>query len=444
MVTAGPFMLSGLIELTLNYEILRYATNPNPKHSSHYVAPREQIEVLTAVLAGNLLEECVLNSDAEHESATNEGTVNEDAVIDPQHKLKNSFIARPQSTINSILSMLESQASFGSAVGAAVLLYLGQFTYTLLSLDATKGDKATARALAFGIWWMTMVHVSVIGASLLASNNPSTAAAIVGKRPPKKGACKDRELREYNTRFKPAWMFPRGKNKIDWLCRTSAWRHSNFRDLIRISFFLWMFLIILASALLGLPCGLAIWIEYRTPPVSVGCRTMTIMLYVIAQAVLLFFSAFYHYRAFQKDNSRNDGHTEQGAQHDHTERKSKWRLLRRTLFYFTLYLFLALAVIMTFVGTLMQITGIFQNCWCADDHQFSSKKSAYVSLSTDTENDRESALPWNEAGGTAVTFFGIVAYGGWWRQRFIRDTFIERGERLEGELPPQIPPLTLS
>ena len=72
---------------------------------------------------------------------------------------------------------MDGQVPFGAAVGAPVLLYIGQFIYSLVSLSETKGDKDTARALAFGIWWMTIVHVSALSGSLLASNNPSTAVS---------------------------------------------------------------------------------------------------------------------------------------------------------------------------------------------------------------------------------------------------------------------------
>lgn len=75
--------------------------------------------------------------------------------------------------------MLDCQYPFGAAVGAPILLYIGSLIYSLATLHNAEGDHDTARALAFGIWWMNIVHVAAISACLPASNNPSTAAAIV-------------------------------------------------------------------------------------------------------------------------------------------------------------------------------------------------------------------------------------------------------------------------
>ena len=107
----------------------------------------ERIEAFTAVLTGNLLTEGVR--------------------CNPQDELRDIFIRHSirDEVVNGLLSMLESQMTFGGVVGAAILLYLESYVYTQSSLTTTQGDQATARALAFGIWWMIIVHVSVIGGS---------------------------------------------------------------------------------------------------------------------------------------------------------------------------------------------------------------------------------------------------------------------------------------
>lgn len=166
MIWAGPSILSGLVELWLDYKVTCRATN---RHSDRTLTPEERIEAFTAVLAGNLL------TDRVH--------------YDPQDELREVLLrdSTREEAVNGLLSMLESQMTFGGVVGAAILLYLGSYVYTLTTLGTTQGDQATARALAFGIWWMIVVHVSVISGSLLASNNPSTAAAIVKRQPERPG-----------------------------------------------------------------------------------------------------------------------------------------------------------------------------------------------------------------------------------------------------------------
>ncbi|MCJ1324903.1 hypothetical protein MMC10_001565 [Thelotrema lepadinum] len=424
MIGSGPFILSGLVELWLDYKVTQRATNGRLGRG---LSLEEQIEVLTAVLAGNLLIE--------------------GAPANPQEELKPVLSENPdlKKVVNSLLSMLESQVSFGGAVGAAILLYIGSYGLTLATLGTTQGDQATARALAFGIWWMTIVHVSVVSGSLLASNNPSTAAAIVGLRPEPLSSrtqraeaaghhsqTEDRVQGKleaffnipliYGTRYEPHWMWSRGKNKALWLSNTSAWQRKDwFRDLIKISRWGWLVLFLVTYFLVFIPCALAFWIEYRTPPVTVGCRSLTILLYMVAQTVFICFSTWSHIKAFHE---------------------TSWRPRLREkgvgigFAIFPLFPTLFVALITTFAGTLMQITGIFQNCYCAASYTWTYRSSSTISLATDTLDDRASSETWNIAGYAALSVLGVVTVIGWWVQRFIRDVFIERVEHLlDGTVP---------
>ena len=224
---------------------------------------------------------------------------------------------------NGLLSLLESQASFGGTIGAAVLLYIGSYALTLTTLGP-QGDKATARALAFGIWWMTTVHVAVVSGSLLACNNPSTAAAIVGLRLVRPDQNQGRvqnawykriqnllhkivqscwhKLLMYHTRYQPSWMWSRGKNKALWLKRASIREpDDSFEKVVEIPWLVWAILFATAYLLVFVPCSLAFWIEYRTPPISMGCRLMTILLYMVAQTVFICFSTCSHILALRSD-----------------------------------------------------------------------------------------------------------------------------------------------
>ena len=376
MIGAGPSILSGLVELWLDYKVTCRATNGQADRT---LTPDERIEAFTAVLAGNLLIEGV------H--------------FDPQDELREAFLKHctREEAVNGLLSMLESQMAFGGAVGAAILLYLGSYVYTLSTLGTTQGDQAAARALAFGICWMTIVHVSVIGGSLLASNNPSTAAAIVKRRREWRGldnrtkdAGRHSHLEDftqamieiysyipliYETRYEPIWMWSRGKNKG-----------------------LWLFII--AYLLILVPCGLAFLIEYREAPVTVGCRSMTILLYTVAQTVFIIFSAWSHFKAFRD------------------YRKEGWCgwLRRKSIgISFAIFPFAPawlLAVFTTFAGTLMQITGIFENCSCAATYTWTDRSDSTVSLATDTRYDRASSGKWNYAGYIALAVLGAVTFSG--------------------------------
>ena len=50
--------------------------------------------------------------------------------------------------------MLDYQASFGAAVGAPVVFFVGSFLFGVISNLTAVGDNDTSHALAFGMWWM--------------------------------------------------------------------------------------------------------------------------------------------------------------------------------------------------------------------------------------------------------------------------------------------------
>ena len=84
------------------------------------------------------------------------------------------------------------------------------------------------------------------------------------------------------------------------------------------------------------------------------------------------------------------------------------------------------AVFTTFAGTLMQITGIFNNCLCASSGYWSWGSTSTVNLAADTEADRYASRHWQKAGYTALIFLAVVTYLGWWCQCYLREKFMER------------------
>ena len=284
MVAPAPFIFSGLLEVVLDYRVIRNLNN------SHTIRGEDQpvgldrpqrVQLLTAVLAGNLGIEGVPH--------------------DPQKELGAILDIKkhPQEVELRLGAMLACQYPFGAAVGAPILLYIGSFVYTLATIRNSDGDRETARALAFGIWWMNIVHVSAISGCLLASNNPNTAAAIVKLQRTKVDLQKRLEYANercemedriqarleawsrlpltYKARYEPVWMWTRGKSKAGWLRRTSAWKLNWFREKIEMTVAGWMFLAFVAFSLVLLPCALAFWIEYSTPARGVGCRSLTVL-----------------------------------------------------------------------------------------------------------------------------------------------------------------------
>ena len=181
--------------------------------------------------------------------------------------------------------MLQSQNSFGSIVGAPVLFYIGAFVYTLVGLSANKGDNDTAHSLAFGMWWMGIVHVAIVSGCLLASNNPSTLTAIVAtelvRRQTARRGSFERRTRDrtyllmspvYHSQFMPVPLWDRGRMKKMWVESTDAFRGQEWfrrRISIRIG---WILIPLTAFSLIFVPSALAFAVSYTTPRICLSCR----------------------------------------------------------------------------------------------------------------------------------------------------------------------------
>ena len=425
MVGAGPFIFSGLVEGVLDYRIVSHLHDGKPPgrlaDRTIGLDTKDRVQLLTTVVAGNLETEGV--------------------GVNPQEELGSTLDIRDiDRTVVHLRAMLACQYSFGANIGAAILLYIGSFIYIILDLQNSIGDIDTARALAFGIWWMCVVHVAAVSGGLLASNNPSTAAAIVGKgreevsyeqrvalantRPAmedKYQAKIEAFLRlplSYRARYEPVWMWGRGKSKARWLRHTGAWQEPWFRETIEIGILGWLLIATTSFGLILIPCALSYWIEYTTRPVGVSCRSLTILMYCGSQLALIILAAWSHVTA---------------AWENEDMKKVRWLFrLRRTwlgVLVTTLVLMPAwmVATFTTVAGTLMQITGIYNNCLCAiTAWNWLSPSNAVMGLATDTQEDRDASWHWNRAGYTAVGFLACITYLGWWGQKFLREKFIQR------------------
>lgn len=124
--------------------------------------------------------------------------------------------------------MLACQYSFGATIGAPVIFFLGQFVFNILVTQANLGDNDTSLALAFGMWYMIIPHISIVSGLLLAGNNPNTLEGVVAHEFGDIGEpitveeeyflLKVFEL-AYNSRYKPQWLWFRGRSKRDWVER---------------------------------------------------------------------------------------------------------------------------------------------------------------------------------------------------------------------------------
>ena len=217
----------------------------------------------------------------------------------------------------------------------------------------------------------------------------------------------------YKARYEPVWMWTRGKNKAAWLRGTEVWKQEWFRAWMEMSRWNWVLLAVVSYLLVFIPCAFAFWIEYATPTIGLGCRALTILVYACAQLVFVILSAWSHFKAVHQE--------EYWQRHTWLNRlRRKWvGILVAIVFLLPAWI---AAMFTTFAGTLMQITGIYQNCLCAAG--FPPRPT--IGLASDTQEDRDSSRYWSSAGYVALGFLFCVTYFGWWCQRYLRDVFMER------------------
>ncbi|KAL2051236.1 hypothetical protein ABVK25_008484 [Lepraria finkii] len=266
MRAPGLSIFSGLLEVVLDFSIIRY------QERSHLPRGRQQPQGLTKCQRVQFV--------------TNGSQAIEWVPADPRKELGRilDIDERPEETEVHLRAMLDCQYPFGAAVGAPILLYISSLIYSLATLHNAEGDHDTARSLASGIWWMNIVHIAAISACLPASNNPSTAAAIVKMQRIKVSfqqrlgnASEHSEIEDrvqarleawsrlspsYHARYEPMSIWNKCKSKASWLRRTAACKQPWFRNNIELTLQGWIFLTFVAFLLTLFRSVLAFWIEY--------------------------------------------------------------------------------------------------------------------------------------------------------------------------------------
>ena len=500
VATAGQMLVEGLYESQLDFKILKAIDQvPSWIHRA---------ELLTAIVSGNVRQ-------------------HENSLRDPQQLIKEALpkaggsLEPTRQTSQRLLSVMSSQASFGAAVGIPVAFYLGAFAYSILDLLNDKSDQDSAIALAFGVEWMIIVHVSIVSGCLLASNNPAAAVAIVGymatetwgirrvlttdpifgpgrtaqpgqgfeltsivntgrqnprapqQNHPQGHSSQESSLRRlvsrlkdslwkeaYETVFEPVSMTSRGSNKRRWIKNTSAYQKADVRDKLQITWVRWWLAIFLPTVVLvvlpPVSGGIVAWI---TPPTGPGCRSLSFIVYAGLQAVLTIISACE--TAASDEENKNIALTIYRLSQKH-----RWRFLPvKVLLYLapsayslvkffnagdkTWAIFVLFGVsLMTLLparlvvfplslftvigGTIMQITGVYTNCFCYVNSQywFHLDQSPGVEVASDTEDQRISSESWAIMGTVATLFMIATSYAAWWYQRWMRHKFREAARAL--------------
>ncbi|RWA05993.1 hypothetical protein EKO27_g9108 [Xylaria grammica] len=426
---AGPMLLSAVYEYALDRKVLEFLSPP--KGEPPKIPMRLRAQLLLAVVCGNIRmamrerTDCDSGDDASSGCTpvgSDLGDLEKAEEPVPHRLVHNSIWKRIMTMVDEyevsrldgnekalqvvslpvkLKSLLSSQASFGSTVGASILFFVGGFIYTVIDSESSLGDNDTAHALAFGM-----------SCAMLAANSPSTLDGIVfdgadTARPDKyeTGFLKSHmqkakkykplatiieRLEGYNPvelafegRFRTVKLWKRGLNKRQWvqeaandyeatmtlhrLCKGIGAK--KLRAQITLNAQDCSYVLVSSLFLVLAPTSLAFFLSYHTP-----------------RSGLSVFVGFF-------------------------------------------------AILAAVGGTMLQLLGVYRTCLCqvpATHWPYLNGPDAYFPLSSNSQAAIEAAEAWwTVTGGLSVGLLSFVTALAWWHQRRLRQIFKEEADKLE-------------
>jgi hypothetical protein len=263
-----------------------------------------------------------------------------------------------------------------------------------------------ARSLGLGTWWMTIVLVAIVNGCLLANNNSSTLSMLVGLRVPDltgpKLSFEWWPAHSWNVQSVSIW--DRGSNKRALLKDNAAWITYKWEH--GIDFFYWSFVTTSTLILAVLPSALAIAISYTY--IGISCRALNILLYAVLQLVLIFMVIWRDWRPVSL------------LSYEYWIRNSL-----HLLFFF-------LSVFNSFVGTMLQIMGVYRNCICdiPVSYWLHLDDAVVRHLAADTLDRRNARMYWTRIGYASIGFLIITCYVSWRFQQTMKRAFEDQVKRL--------------
>jgi hypothetical protein len=197
---------------------------------------------------------------------------------------------------------------------------------------------------------------------------------------------------------------------------------TDLKSSINFSIFDWAQIITITTALIFVPFILAFLTSFYTPTVGLSCRSMTFLVYFLAQIGQV---SLWVWVLSTSSICQDTGTLYSPA------RLSK-PCLPSLLSYLTYWTFTTLFITSIFTaigGTIMQLLGVYSNCLCALPAKYWSIRNtdsvnAYVNLGSNSKADTSAAHHWWMAMGSVATGFLCAAtYFGWWYQQRLRGVF---------------------
>jgi hypothetical protein len=475
---------------------------------------RQRVHLLYAVIVGNLVqypehpkrrfasrdvtntEKSLLDDALEHRSARHDIREQKSAWEDVRHLIEEEG---KKTTQTRLITMLGCQASFGAAIGAPVVFFLGAFLFGVISNLSVAGDNDISHALAFGMWWMTIPHVAVVSGCLLAGNNPNTLEAIacgaIKDWSQKKPREQDPNIKEvswaisvfrwvialyrpfYTSVYRPVWMWERGRSKREWIRHVQK-EHWNtvHPEIAREEKIKWNWINYIGTYLSRAKNTL-LFSGRKQPTEDVEAQeaarkedkfdlgfwdwiellSINVVLLLIP-FVLAFLTSYYTpaiglscrtftfllYFCFQILLSIiwawDFPHEEPAPLTTLAEWVPIWH--KRPTIYCLLRGFCMLGSLFTAViGTFMQIVGVYRNCLCDIPMSHWGSRNFMFAISTNSDEDIHYARDyWVHTGIASIVLLIVVCYVGWWYQRHWRYNFTSILNILLHESPKQVEP----
>ena len=296
---------------------------------------------------------------------------------------------------------------------------------------------------AFGIWFMTIPHIAIMAGLLLAGNNPNILGGIVGKSTANTDPLKWGFLAwVYDSRYRPAWIWDRGRSKRVWALRYAhqgVGAPANLSGVLQMGLSDWMTIAIIAGILIVVPSTLAFLMAYYTPKVGISCRSFTFLLYMLCQLWLIALWIWNIESTKVDEEGVPETPVTQSLWTCHP-RRTNWQAY---IWYPQTLVACGISVFTGVGGTLMQVIGVYRNCLCSigtiswGPSRFNVE---FVISINSAEAIHNAARIWKGTGAAAFAFLGLVSFVGWWSQKRLRYQFKLMINRVDenAELPSKI------
>lgn len=412
---AGPMILSGLRDARLGIRMINYVVNQENR-----IVDSDLVRLLLVFLVSNL----------EHDPAW----VKVEEVV---NRFKNDRDRNRFTKVkNQLSAMLDSQMNFGLIVGAPAIYYVGAFIYTIIEMRESLGDNDVSQALAFGEFWMVIPHVAVVSCCLLGGNNPNTLQVLVAddrdngidstaataRQPLVALLFNNIFTRVYSSTYQPVTMWRRGESTNKWLRRLTVEypkKYPGLGDKIALSLGDRIGLNLICCTLISIPCFLGGITAYTTPLVGLSCRSLTILVYFLSQAVLIILKNLEHILW-------ETSHYEWREHEKRTWQKGlrSWEHAMLTVWYF-LYGFATFAAFFSaIVGTMLQLIGVYRNFLCSSlVTSWGNLNSSDIKIPVGSNSEAQQVYAqsfWIPTGIAAVLFLVVICFGCWWYQTQLR------------------------